>query len=386
VVPYLAHATMEPMNCTAQVTPQRVDVWVGTQNPEAALAAAAEITGVAPAHVYVHTCFLGGGFGRRGNTDHVRQAVTVAKALGGRPVQLIWTREEDMRHDWYRPMAAIRFRAALDASGTVTAYFNRSVTHSILSGIRPDEVKGGIDPTSVEGLANIPYGFPQYRIEHLIHNTHVPVWFWRSVGASQNGFAVEGFIDELAYAAGKDPVELRRQLLKGHSDWRHVLDTAAQKANWGKAMPPGTAQGIAIVQSYGSIVAEVAEVSVSKRGEVRVERVVCAVDCGHVVNPLTVAEQMESSVVWGLTAALYGQITIEQGRVVEGNFDDYQMLRLDAMPEVETHLALTGGKKWGGIGEPGVPPIAPAVCNAIFRITGKRIRSLPLRNHDLRWT
>jgi isoquinoline 1-oxidoreductase beta subunit len=384
-VPYLAHATMEPMNCTAQVTPQRVDVWVGTQNPEAALAAAAEITGVAPENVYVHTCFLGGGFGRRGNTDHVRQGVMVAKALGGRPVKLIWTREEDIRHDWYRPMAAIRFRAALDANGVPTAYFNRSVTHSILSGFRPDDVKDGIDRTSVEGLANIPYNFPRYRIEHLIHNTHVPVWFWRSVGASQNGFAVEGFIDELAYAAGKDAVELRRQLLKGHADWLHVLDTAAQKANWGKAMPAGTAQGIAIVESYGSIVAEVAEVAVSKRGEVRVERVVCAVDCGHVVNPLTVAEQIESSVVWGLTAALYGQITIEQGRVVEGNFDDYQMLRLDAMPEVETHLALTGGKKWGGIGEPGVPPIAPAVCNAIFKITGKRIRSLPLRNHDLSW-
>jgi isoquinoline 1-oxidoreductase subunit beta len=383
--PYLAHATMEPMNCTAQVRPERVDVWVGTQNPEAVLAAAAEITGVALENVYVHNCFLGGGFGRRGNTDHVRQAVAVAKALGGRPVQLIWTREEDIRHDLYRPMAAIRFRAALDANGVPTAYFNRSVTHSILSGFRPDDVKDGIDRTSVEGLATIPYSFPQYRIEHLIHNTHVPVWFWRSVGASQNGFAVEGFIDELAYAAGKDPVELRRQLLKGHSDWQHVLETAAQKANWGKAMPPGMAQGIAIVESYGSIVAEVTEVSVSKRGEVRVERVVCAIDCGHVVNPLTVAEQIEGSVVWGLTAALYGQITIEQGRVVEGNFDDYQMLRLDAMPEVETHLALTGGKKWGGVGEPGVPPIAPAVCNAIFKITGKRVRSLPLRNHDLSW-
>jgi isoquinoline 1-oxidoreductase beta subunit len=384
-VPYLAHACMEPMNCTAQVRPERVDVWVGTQNPEAVLAAAGEITGVAPENVYVHTCFLGGGFGRRGNTDHVRQAVTVAKALGGRPVQLIWTREEDMRHDLYRPMAAIRFRAGLDANGVPVAYYNRSVTHSILSGFRPGDVKDGIDRTSVEGLANIPYGFPQYRIEHLIHNTHVPVWFWRSVGASQNGFAVEGFIDELAYATGKDPVELRRHLLKGHSDWLHVLDTAAQKANWGKAMPAGTAQGIAIVESYGSIVAEVVDVSVSKRGEVRVERVVCAVDCGHVVNPLTVAEQIEGSVVWGLTAALYGQITIEDGRVVEGNFDDYQMLRLDAMPEVETHLALTGGTKWGGIGEPGVPPIAPAVCNAIFKVTGKRIRSLPLRNHDLSW-
>jgi isoquinoline 1-oxidoreductase subunit beta len=384
-VPYLAHACMEPMNCTAQVRPERVDVWVGTQNPEAVLAATAEITGVALENVYVHNCFLGGGFGRRGNTDHVRQAVTVAKALGGQPVQLIWTREEDIRHDWYRPMAAIRFRAALDANGLPTAYFNRSVTHSILSGIRPDNVKNGIDSTSVEGLANIPYGFPQYRIEHLIQNTHVPVWFWRSVGASQNGFAVEGFIDELAYAAGKDPVELRRHLLKGHSDWLHVLDTVAEKAKWGKAMPSGTAQGIAIVESYGSIVAEVAEVSVSKRGEVRVERVVCAVDCGHVVNPLTVAEQIEGGVVWGLTATLYGQITIEQGRVVEGNFDDYPMLRLDAMPDIETHLALTGGTKWGGIGEPGVPPIAPAVCNAIFKITGKRIRSLPLRNYDLSW-
>jgi isoquinoline 1-oxidoreductase beta subunit len=309
----------------------------------------------------------------------------VAKALGGQPVQLIWTREEDIRHDWYRPMAAIRFRAALDANGLPTAYFNRSVTHSILSGIRPDSVKTGIDSTSVEGLANIPYSFPRYRIEHLIQSTHVPVWFWRSVGASQNGFAVEGFMDELAYAAGKDAVELRRQLLQGHPDWLHVLDTAAQKARWGKAMPAGTAQGFAIVESYGSIVAEVAEVSVSKRGEVRVERVVCAVDCGHAVNPLTVAEQIEGSVVWGLTAALYGQITIEQGRVVEGNFDDYTMLRLDAMPQVETHLALTGGTKWGGIGEPGVPPIAPAVCNAIFKITGKRIRSLPLRNVDLSW-
>src|SRR5262245_37800922 len=383
--PYLAHACMEPMNCTAQVTPQRVDVWVGTQNPEAVLAAAAEITGLAPEHVYVHTCFLGGGFGRRGNTDHVRQAVTVAKALGGRPVQLLWTREEDIRHDLYRPMAAIRFRAALDANGVPIAYFNRSVTHSILSGFRPGDVKDGIDRTSVEGLATIPYGFPQYRIEHLIHNTHVPTWFWRSVGASQNGFAVEGFIDELAYAARKDQVEVRRQLLKGHTDWRHVLDTVAQKANWGKAMPPGMAQGIAIVESYGSIVAEVADVTVSKRGEVRVERVVCAIDCGHVVNPLTVAEQIEGGIVYGLTYTLYGQITIEKGRAVEGNFDTYQMLRMHQMPEVETHLALTGGDKWGGIGEPSVPPIGPAVCNAIFKITGKRIRSLPLMNHDLSW-
>jgi isoquinoline 1-oxidoreductase subunit beta len=384
--PYLAHATMEPMNCTAQVTPQRVDVWVSTQNPEAALAAAAETAGMAPENAYVHTCFLGGGFGRRFYNDDVKQAVTVAKALGGRPVKLIWTREEDMRHDFYRPMAALRFRAGLDDNGLPVAWFNRSVTHSILSGIRPDDVKGGIDRTSVEGLANMPYGFAQQRIENLMQNTHVPVAFWRSVGASQNAFAVECFLDEVAHAGGKDPVELRRLLLKDHPDWLQVLNTAAQKANWGKAMPAGTAQGVAIAESFGSIVAEVAEVSVSKGGEVRVERVVCAVDCGHVVNPLTVAEQMESSVVYGLTAALYGQISIKNGRVVEGNFDDYQMLRLDAMPEVETHLALSGGNKWGGIGEPGVPPVAPAVCNAIFKVTGKRIRSLPLSNHDLNWT
>jgi isoquinoline 1-oxidoreductase beta subunit len=384
--PYLAHATMEPMNCTAQVRPDRVDVWVSTQNPESALAAAAEIAGLAPEHSYIHTCFLGGGFGRRFYNDDVKQAVTVAKTLGGRPVQLIWTREEDMRHDFYRPMAALRFRAGLDANGVPIAWFNRSVTHSILSGIRPGDVKGGIDRTSVEGLANMPYAFAQHRIEHLIHNTHVPVAFWRSVGASQNAFAVESFLDEVAHAGGKDPVELRRLLLKDHPDWLHVLNTAAQKANWGKALPAGTAQGIAIAESFGSIVAEVAEVSVTKRGDVRVERVVCAVDCGHVVNPLTVAEQMESSVVYGLTAALYGQITIKDGRVVQGNFDDYPMLRLDAMPEVETHLALSGGQKWGGIGEPGVPPVAPAVCNAIFKITGKRVRSLPLGNYDLNWT
>jgi isoquinoline 1-oxidoreductase beta subunit len=384
--PYLAHATMEPMNCTAQVRPDRVDIWLGTQNPEGALAAAAEVAGVAPEHVYVHNCFLGGGFGRRFYNDDVRQAVTVAKALGGRPVKLIWTREEDMRHDFYRPMAAIRFRAALDANGLPVAYFNRSVTHSILSWVRPDEVKGGVDRTSVEGLANMPYAFPQYRIEHLIQNTHVPVAFWRSVGSSQNAFALECFIDELAHAGGKDPVALRRLLLKEHKDWLHVLDTVAHKANWGQPMPRGMAQGIAIHESFGSIVAQVAEVAVSRRGEVRVERVVCAVDCGHVVNPLTVAEQMESGIVYGLTAALYGQITIQNGRVVEGNFDDYPMLRLDAMPEVETHLALTGGQKWGGIGEPGVPPIAPAVCNAIFKVTGKRIRSLPLRFHDLSWS
>ena len=384
-VPYLAHATMEPMNCTAQVTPERVDVWLGTQNPEGALAATAEVTGVAPENVYVHTCFLGGGFGRRFYNDDVKQAVTIAKAMAGKPVKMIWTREEDMRHDFYRPMAAFRFRAGLDAQGVPVAYMNKSVTHSILSWFRPDAVKNGIDTTSVEGLANTPYAFGQQRIEHLIQNTHVPVGFWRSVGGSQNAFAIESFMDELAQAAGKDPVEFRRMLLKGRPDWLLVLDTLTQKGNWGKPLPKGSAQGMAIFESYGSVMGQIAEVSVSKKGEVRVEHVVCAVDCGHVVNPRTVEEQMESGVVYGLTALLYGQISIEKGRVAEGNFDTYQMLRLNAMPEVETHLALSGGDKWGGIGEPSVPTIIPAVCNAIFKITGKRIRSLPLSTHDLSW-
>jgi len=384
-VTYLAHATMEPMNCTAQVTPERVDVWLGTQNPEGALAAAAEVAGVAPENVYVHTCFLGGGFGRRAYGDDVKQAVTIAKAMAGKPVKMIWTREEDMRHDFYRPMAAFRFRAGLDANGVPVAYVNRSVTHSILSGFRPDAVKNGIDSSSVEGLANTPYAFGQQRIEHLIQNTHVPVGFWRSVGGSQNAFAIESFMDELAHAAGKDPVEFRRLLLKDRPDWLGVLDTMAQKANWGQQLPKGSAQGVAIFESYGSVMGQIAEVSVSKRGEVRVEHVVCSVDCGHVVNPRTIEEQMESGVVYGLTALFYGQITIEKGRVAEGNFDTYQMLRINAMPEVETHFALSGGDKWGGIGEPSVPTILPAVCNAIFKITGKRIRSLPLSNHDLSW-
>ena len=387
-VPYLAHAAMEPMNCTAQVTAQRVDVWVGTQTPEGALAAAAATAGVGPENVYVHNCFLGGGFGRRLFSDEVKQAVTVAKAMGGKPVKMIWTREEDMRHDFYRPISAIRFRAGLDANGMPVALFNRSATHSILSWFRPEdkEIQIGIDRTSVEGLRNMPYAFAQLRVEHLMQSTHVSVAFWRGVGSTQNAFALESFIDELAHASGKDAVELRRQLLKNHPDWLQVLDTVAQKANWGKAMPKGSAQGMAIHECFGSIVGQVAEVSVSKRGEVHVERVVCAVDCGHVVNPLSVAEQMEGGVVYGLTSALYGQITIDKGRAVEGNFDTYQMLRLHQMPEVETHLALTGGDKWGGIGEPSVPPIAPAVCNAIFKITGKRIRTLPLMNHDLSWT
>jgi isoquinoline 1-oxidoreductase beta subunit len=385
-VPYLAHATMEPMNCTARVQPDRVDLWFGTQNPEGALAAAAEGTGVPPENVHVHNCFLGGGFGRRFYNDDVRQAVAAAKAAGGRPVKLIWTREEDMQHDLYRPMATIRFEAGLGADGSPVAWRNRIVSDSIFANVRPDAIEDGIDRTSVEGLREMPYAIPHQHVVYIMRNSHVPVAFWRSVGSSQNAFALESFLDEVAHAAGKDPYELRRELLKDHPDWLGVLDTIAEQSGWGSPLPRGKGRGIAIHESFGTIVGEVAEVSVSQGGELKVERVVCAVDCGHVINPATVEMQMESGVVYGLTAALYGEITIDQGRVQQANFDTYGMLRIAEMPIVETYLALSGGDKWGGIGEPGVPPIAPAVCNAIFAATGKRIRSLPLKDHDLSWT
>jgi isoquinoline 1-oxidoreductase beta subunit len=387
--PYLAHACMEPLNCTAHVQADRIDVWVGTQAPDNALAAAAEAAGVPPGQVHVHNCFLGGGFGRRSNPDEVRQAVVVAKAIG-RPVQLIWTREEDIRQGRHRPLSLVRFRAGFDAGGKVVALSSRSATDSIVAGLRPDAAAAGIDRTSLEGLtreadAGFPYAIPNLRAEHHLQRTHIPVWFWRAVGASQNGFFVESFIDELAHAAQQDPLAFRRGLLAGKPAFLGVLDMLAAKSEWGRSMPAGSAQGVAIFESFGTIAGQVAEVSVSRRGELRVERVVCAIDCGNVVNPLTVAEQVESSVVYGLSAALWGRLTIRKGRIVEGNFDDYPVLRLAAMPVVETHFALSGGSKWGGIGEPALPPVAPAVANAVFRITGKRVRSLPFSGSDLSW-
>jgi isoquinoline 1-oxidoreductase subunit beta len=385
-LPYLSHSTMEPMNCTAQVQADRVDVWVGTQNPEGSLAVAAEVTGADPANVFVHNCFLGGGFGRRSRQDDVRQSVAIAKAVGGRPVKMVWTREEDTQHGFYRPMATIRFEAGLGSDGMPVAWKNRSVCDSIFASVRPDAIEGGIDRTSVEGLRELAYAIPHQQIDHAMRNTHVPVAFWRSVGSSQNAFALESFVDEVAHAAGKDPYELRRELLKDRADWLGVLDIIAEKSDWGSPLPRGRGRGMAIHECFGTIVGEVAEVSVSQDGLLKVERVVCGVDSGHVVNPTTVEMQMESGIVYGLTAALYGEITIAEGRVEQANFDTYEMLRIAEMPVVETYLALSGGDKWGGIGEPGVPPIAPAVCNAIFAATGQRIRSLPLKHHDLSWT
>jgi len=383
--PYLAHACMEPLNCTVRMQDDRVDIWTGAQNPESVLAVGAEVAGVPPQNVYPHTCFLGGGFGRRSNPDFVREAVTVAREIG-RPVQLIWSREEDTRGGRYRPMSALRFKAGFDAEGRPTAWANHSVTHSILADLRPETVASGVDRTSVEGLTELPYAIPNQRITHTIRNTHLSTWFWRSVGNSQNPFARESFVDEMAAHAGMDPLAFRRSLLgEEHADMLHVLAVLEEQSGWGSALPAGTGRGMAVHESFGSIVAQVAEVSVTQAGAVSVDRVVSAVDCGHVVNPLSAEAQIESGIVYGLTAALYGKITVEDGAVVESNFHDYPMLHLADTPTMETHFALSGGEKWGGLGEPGLPPLAPAVCNAIFAVTGKRVRSLPLSEHDLSW-
>ena len=382
-VPHVAHAPMEPLNATAHVQADRVDVWMGTQNAEGTLRAAARMAGVKPEQVFVHTTFLGGGFGRRSANDEMLQAVAVSKAVG-KPVKLVWTREEDIRHDRYRPQAAIRFKAALGADGLPVAWENRTAVGSILRSLGMNPVTSGVEPMAVEGLANMPYRVANVRVDCVLKNTHVPVMFWRSVGSSQNAFAVESFVDELAHAAGQDPLKFRRALLTHRADFTHVIDTLAEKGDWGKPLPAGKGRGIAIHEAFGTIVGEIAEVAVSPKGEVRVERVVVVVDSGHVVNPRTVEMQMEGGVIYGLTAALYGEITLKNGAVEQGNFDSYQLVKMADAPRIETHLALSGGKKWGGIGEPGTPPIAPAVCNAIFAATGKRIRSLPIKNQDLR--
>jgi isoquinoline 1-oxidoreductase beta subunit len=380
--PHLAHAPMEPLNATVDWRPDRIDAWIGTQSPDAALKLAAEAGGVDPANVFIHNCYLGGGFGRRAVNDELRQAVQVSKALR-KPVKLVWTREQDIQHDRYRPQAALRLRAGLGADGMPRAFDFRTAVGSITRSLGWGLAASGVEPQAVEGLSNIPYLCDALNVDCLLKNTHVPVMFWRSVGSSQNAFAVESFIDELAYAAGKDPLDYRRALLAGKPDFLAVLDKLADKGEWGRALPAGSAQGVAIHESFGTIVGEIVEVAVSKSGEVKVMRVVACVDCGHVVNPLNVQMQIESAVLYGLTAALFGEITIKKGAVEQSNFDDYQIARMADAPAIETHFALSGGGKWGGIGEPGTPPIAPAIANAIFKITGKRIRSLPLKNAAL---
>jgi isoquinoline 1-oxidoreductase beta subunit len=385
-VPYLAHATMEPMNCVAKLSEGSCEIWTGTQAQTIDQMAAANAAGLKPEQVKVHTTFLGGGFGRRASlvAQFVVEAVQVAKAANA-PVKVVWTREDDMHGYYYRPFFYDRFRAGLDAGNNPVAWQHTIVGQSIMTGTMFESfaVKDGIDSSSVEGSAELPYAIPNLRVELHSPKMGVPVHFWRSVGHSHSGFVTESFFDELAHAAGKDPLELRRALLAKHPRNLGVLNLAAEKAGWGKPLPAGRGRGIALHESFGSYVAQVADVSVSSAGALRVHRVVCAIDCGQVVNPDTIKAQMESCIIFGLTAALYGEITFDRGRVQQSNFHNYKMLRINEAPEIEVHI-MPSAEKHGGVGEPGVPPIAAAVGNAIFVATGKRIRRLPIRAEDLR--
>ena len=379
--PYLAHATMEPMNCTASVKDGAVELWAPTQVPQAVRAVAANVAGINIDKVKLHVTLLGGGFGRRLEVDYAALAVKVAMECGGRPVQLAWSREEDTMHDFYRPMHVATLRASLDAKGAVNSLRIRSAGDAIsprmfartmpwLSG--PVDIP---DKTTAEGLFDLPYGIAHQHMSHVSTRMNVPVGFWRSVGHSHNAFFSEGFMDELALEARQDPFVFRRNLLGSAPRHQTVLNLAADKAGWGGPLPAGRARGIALHESFGSIVAQVAEVSLAD-GKPRVHRVVCVIDCGIVVNPNIVAQQMEGAVIFALTAALYGKIDIKEGVVQQTNFNNYPMVRLAQSPVVETFIIDSAGPP-GGVGEPGVPPLAPAVANALFMLSGKRQRSLP---------
>jgi isoquinoline 1-oxidoreductase subunit beta len=372
-VPIIAHAPMEPLNAIAHVQADRVDVWVGTQNADQALAFAAQASGMKPENVYVHNTFSGGGFGRRLGPDEVAQAVAVSKAVG-KPVKLVWTREEEIRQGRYRTQAAIRFKAGFAADGTPIALDMRNSAGSA----NPAAAKDGLDAQTTQGLINTAYKLPNYRVISILKNTHVPLGPWRAPGHSQNVYFMESFIDEMAHAAGKDPVQLRRELLAHRPDFQQVLDVLVEKGDWGMPMPRGKGRGIAITEAYDSIVGMIAEVAVTN-GAVKVERVVIACDCGTVVNPRGVETQLEGGMIYGLSAVLFGEITVKDGRVEQGNFDTYPVVRFKDAPKTEVHISPTPGKKWGGIGEPGATVIQPAVTNAIFAATGTRVRSLPIR-------
>lgn len=384
-VPHLAHATMEPLNATVQLRSDRVDVWMGTQVSDTYTAVAAEATGLKPEQVYIHCCYLGGGFGRRDFGDELKQALAIAKAVGDRPVQLIWSREDDMRHDRYRPHAVCRFRSALDpATGLPAAMHVQIALGSILAAVGMP-LQNGVDPMAIDGIGTpVPYTkIPHWYCGQALKNTHVPVAFWRSVGGSHNGFFMDSFVDELAHAAGRDPLEYRLSLTD-RADVRAVLEKVRDKSDWGKPLPAGRGRGVAVSDNHTSVIAMVVEVTV-RDGRVKVDRVVAAIDCYRVVNPNLVAQQVEGGVIFGLTAALYGEITVRNGAVEQGNFDTYTMVRMHEAPEVDVHFALTGGTsengapRWGGAGECPVAVIAPAVANAVFAATGQRVRRLPFK-------
>ncbi len=378
-VPYLSHAAMEPMNCTVRFENDGLEVWAPTQNAEAILAAAARASGLDPTKITVHLTYSGGGFGRRGGAapgDYVDQAVLIAKAAG-KPVKLVWSREEDIRHDFYRPISSAKMTAGLDANGMPMAWNTRISGHSILTTTNPSALKDNMDIRFLVLFADNVYDVPNIKVDYALRKTPVPVGYWRSVNHSQNAYFRECFVDEMALAAGQDPYEYRRKLLQKAPKQLAVLEAAAKAADWGKPLRAGQFRGIAQIDGYGSYVAAVAEISMKADGSPKVHRVVTAVDCGYVVNPDTVRSQIEGATAWALSAALYDEITVKNGRVEQGNFDSYPMLLLGEMPKVEVVLVPSGGF-WGGIGEPGAPPVAPAVVNAMLAATGKPIRSLPI--------
>jgi len=380
--PHLAHAQMEPLNATVILQADKLEVWLGSQSPMGSISQAAAASGLKREQIVVHNCFLGGGFGRRTQNDEMRQAILVAKQVG-KPVKLVWTREEDMTQDRYRPQAAVRLKAALGSDGMPVALDARIAVGSILRSIGRTNSDNGLENQAIEGIANTNYKIPNIRVGCMLKNTHVPVMFWRSVGSSQNAFFMESYVDELAHAGGHDAYKFRRALLAHRPDFLGVLDKIAEKSDWGKPMEPGRGRGIAIHECYDTIIGQVAEVTVSKKGEVKVDRIVAAVDCGHVVNPGIVEAQIQGGVIYGLSAALYGEITIKNGQVEQNNFDSYEVVRLADTPKIEVYLALSGGKKWGGIGEPGTAATAPSIANAVFAATGIRVRSMPLKNAKL---
>ncbi len=378
--PYLAHAPMEPLDCVIRLAQGRCEVWAGSQIQTLDQAVVAQTLGLKPEQVEVHTLLAGGSFGRRATpvADVAAEAASIVKAIAGRaPVKLTWTREDDLRGGRYRPLFVHRLRGGLDSSGRIVAWQQRIVGQSLLKGT-PFEgmMKGGLDPSSIEGASTMPYALPNLSVELHTTDVGVPTLWWRSVGHTHTAFTTETFIDELAHAAGRDPYELRRELLKNHPRHLGVLELAAEKAGWGRPLPAGRARGIAVHESFASFVAQVAEVSLRDDGLPRVERVVCAVDCGVTINPDVVRAQLEGGIGFGLGAALFGEITLAQGRVVQSNFHDYRPLRIDEMPRVEVHV-VPSSEPPTGVGEPGVPPIAPAVANALFHLTGERVRKLP---------
>ena len=386
--PYQNHVCMEPMNCTAKVTADKCEVWVATQNGDASLAAAAGASGLPPAKCEVYKYHLGGGFGRRGMQDYTTRAVQIAKQIPGVPVKLIWSREEDMRQGRFRPVGLCRISAGLDEKGDLVGLAMRISAQSILASAAPARLENGKDFLAFQGLnpagpeGQLGYTVPNLLIEHAMRNTHVPPGFWRGVNNNQNAIWLECFMDELAKAAGKDPLEFRRALMSKHPKHLAVLNAVAEKIGWGTPPPAGVTRGIAQMMGYGSYVACAAEVRLSDRGKVKIERLVLSTDSGHVVNPDQVVAQIEGSVAYGLGAMLYQENTVKAGRIVEENFDSYQMMLMEDFPKIETVVMPSGGF-WGGVGEPTIAVAAPAVLNAIFAATGKRIRNLPLKNHDL---